>query len=85
MNRRDLLDWVRERFVLTRQEKKMVAFVAAMFLLGLATMEYRRRNPPPPPPPIVQPPPKPKKASTPRPKKPKVSPVPAPRVVPAAD
>jgi hypothetical protein len=34
-------------FVLTPEEKRVVAFVMLMILLGLGIKEYRRRHPPP--------------------------------------
>jgi hypothetical protein len=75
MSWRRTVEWARGRFVLTPQEKKMAAFVAAMFALGLVTMEYRKRNlPAPPPEPVVQAEPRATKAPTPRPRKPKASP-----------
>ncbi len=40
----------RQIFVLTPEEKKVVACVLAAFCLGLATQHYRRTHPRPPPP-----------------------------------
>jgi hypothetical protein len=37
-------EWLRQHAVLTTQEKKLVAFAAAMLLLGVGTKEYRDRN-----------------------------------------
>ena len=37
-------------FVLTAEEKKVVAFVLFAFVLGLGTMRYRQTHPRPPPP-----------------------------------
>src|SRR4051812_37345450 len=40
----------RQIFVFTIEEKKAAACVLAAFLLGLATMHYRKTHPRPPPP-----------------------------------
>ncbi len=61
----------------------MLAFVAAMFLLGFTTKEYRARHPRLPPPAAVEEQPPPKKSATPRPKKQKASPKPKATPTPA--
>jgi hypothetical protein len=42
-------DELRHRFVLTPEEKRVIAFVIAALLLGLATKCYRDEHPQPPP------------------------------------
>jgi hypothetical protein len=41
-------DELRHRFVLTPEEKRVIAFVVATLLLGLATKCYREAQPQPP-------------------------------------
>jgi len=40
---------LQQRFVLTREEKKVIAFVLIAFVLGVATKHYRGAHPGPPP------------------------------------
>jgi len=45
---RERLTALRHRFVLTSEEKKVIAFVLAAFVLGLGVKYYRERHPQPP-------------------------------------
>jgi hypothetical protein len=45
---REKLTAVRHRFVLTSEEKKVIVFVLAAFVLGLGAKYYRERHPQPP-------------------------------------
>jgi hypothetical protein len=42
-------DELRHKFVLTPEEKRVITFVIAAFLLGLGTECYRETHPRPPP------------------------------------
>ncbi len=44
----------RQIFVLTREEKKVIAFILAALALGLATQHYRAKHPRPAPVPTAQ-------------------------------
>jgi hypothetical protein len=45
VNLTKIITALRERFVLTRHEKKALWFLIAAFALGLATMHYRTKHP----------------------------------------
>jgi hypothetical protein len=46
---REKLTALRQRFILTRQEKKVIVFVFAVFVLGLGAKCYRDNHPQPAP------------------------------------